>query len=454
MALRVHPADLRSAARLMSRIGEIGGVARDNPWNGMFRVLTVNGRLLLMSADATLSLGWSIPYENPDGDVLDESIEAAGFNTLAARATDGEPYEIARDGGLVLSQAGASASRPKGGTTRLRIPGRACPAFPPRALTDGPDAPGHPTLRWTVPAAPLARALAFVAPFIGSNNPEDARAVATWSTEGLLVGGSPIKAAFASGLSASRTPLSFGRRTALATAVFLEQLRGDVEVRAGGAHFSFTCPSAGHVLEVRGEPAHYPAQLLRLGDVPFESYRVDRKAFLDSVAILEVFLPTRGGLLELVVKGFNENAAIRLSTPGSHATRSSDEFPIIRSSRSPASQPEGPPVTPGGRTAETLFRAKGRLLREMLNAMTAVTLTCHFDPRNRRILLEDLPAGGGAVRSVILSVLLPGTGEEPARRSSGHGGNPDVDPGVQRAVGAAVATPPDFAAVEGERCQT
>ena len=157
-----------------------------------------------------------------------------------------------------------------------------------------------------------------------------------------------------------------------------------------GSHYSFTSTTDGHVLELRGEPAPFPMQFLRLDDTPLERYSIDRKALLNSLAILEVFLPSRGDNLEFHIRGEGEDAAIRISTPGSPATRSSDEFPIIRSARSPASQPDAP----GGRAAETLFWAKGRLMQQVLNMMGSVTITCDFDPRNRRVRLGgSAPAG-------------------------------------------------------------
>jgi hypothetical protein len=428
MALQISPAALRSAARLTSRIGEIGGVAGDNPWKGTYRVVAEGGRLRLIYTDGALTLVWSILVGGSDPDGFDEVIGAAGFDALASRAAEGNAYEIVRSEGLLLTQSGPSASCPQGGTTRLRLPRRSCPALPPRALPAGTDDPGRPTLRWTVPAAPLARALAFVAPFIGTNNPVKSRSVATWTTDGVLIGGSLKKTALVSGLPPSRTPLSFARRAAMMTAAYLERLSGDVEVRVGGAHYSFSSPSAGHVLEVRGEPAPFPAHLLKLDDAPREAYRIDRKTFQSSVAILEVLLPTRNDTLEVRIKGEGENAAIVLSTPGSPATRSTDEFPIIRSTPSSASQTAGSPIAPGVRDSETLFRANGRLLREVLNALGAVTLTCHFDPRNRRIRLEEQLPEGGAARSVLLSVLTPGKDAERDHPSSGPVGVEDAIP--------------------------
>jgi hypothetical protein len=444
MAILVSPSVLRSAARLTSRIGEIGGVAGDNPWKGAYRVAGEPGRLRLISTDGLLTLDWSMPAEGPDLDDFGAIIEASGFDALASRLADGDPYEIARGEGLVLTQSGPSPSRPQGGTSRLRLPGRAAPAHPPRSLA-GPDIPGRPSHSWTAPAEPLARALAFVAPFIGTKNPLESRSVATWTTEGVLVGGSPMKAALVSGLPRSLTPLSFGRRMALTTAAFLEQVRNDVEVRAVGSHYSFTSATDGHVLELRGEPASFPMQFLRLDDTPLERYSIDRKALLNSLAILEVFLPSRGDNLEFHIRGEGEDAAIRISTPGSPATRSSDEFPIIRSARSPASQPDAP----GRRAAETLFWAKGRLMQQVLNMMGSVTVTCDFDPRNRRVRLAEAPRPGEMVRSFNLSVLIPPEEDEPDRPSSGSDQAPAAGPGRERPTGVAVDDPLDMASERG-----
>jgi hypothetical protein len=146
--------------------------------------------------------------------------------------------------------------------------------------------------------------------------------------------------------------------------------------------------------------------------VPLESYRIDRKALLNSVAILEVVLSGCGDNLEFRVRGEGENASIRISTPGTPLTHSSDEVPIIRSGPSLASHHEGPSRPPGERPAETLFWANGRQLREVLSGLGAVTLACHFDHRNRRLILEEVPLESDPVLSVLLSVLIPRPDEQ------------------------------------------
>lgn len=445
MAIFVSPSVLRSASRLTSSIGEIGGVAGDNPWKGAYRVTGGPGRLRLISTDGVQTLEWSMPADGHELDDFEAIIEASGFDSLASRLADGSPYEIASSDGLVLTQSGASPSRPQGGTTRLRLPGRVAPAFPPRSLAVVTDIPGRPSHSWTAPAKPLGRALAFVAPFIGKKNSVESRSVATWTTEGALVGGSPIKAALVSGLPPAPIPLSFCRRTAMTTATFLEHVGGDVEVRAVGSHYSFTSSTDEHALELRGEPAPFPMQLLKLDDTPFESYRIDLKAFLNSLAILEVFLPSHGDDLEFRIKGEGENAAMLISTPGSAAVRSSDEFPILRSARSPANQPDAP----GGRVPETLFRAKGRLMQQALNMMGSVTMTCDFDPRNRRVRLAEVPRPGEMIRSFHLSVLIPREEEEPVRPSSGSVEAPAAGLGCERPMGLAIDDPPDVASEQG-----
>ncbi len=441
MAIRISPGDLKSAARLTSRIGEIGEVTRDNPWKGTYRISIESGRARLGLTDGTLTLEWAMPIEGSDLDGLDESIASAGFDALAVHLADGHPCEITSDDGLVIACSGSSPSRPERVTSRLRLPGRAGPAFPPRALSAGPDDPGRPSRRWTAPARPLSRALAFVAPFIGTKNPVESRSVATWTTEGVLVGGSPMKAALVSGLPPSLIPLSFSRRTALATAAFLEQVRGDVEVRAVGAYYSFTSAMDGHVLELRGEPAPFPMQFLGLDDTPLESCRIDRKAFLNSLAILEVFLPSRGDNLEFRIRGEGENAAIRITTPGSPATLSSDEIPIIRDLPHRASQPGRAPVAAVERTSETLFWAKGRVLQQVLNGMGAVTMTCDLDPRNLRLRLAEVPRTGEMVRSVHLRVLMPREEVERERPSSGSEEDQAAGPDCERQTAVAVDDP-------------
>lgn len=410
---------LKNAARLMSHLAETGGATSHDPRRGSYLVTAGGGRLRLTATDGTTRLEWSMPGDGLDRDEFEECIDASRFDALATRLADGGRLQVERDGGLLLAQAGASPSRPNGGTTRIRLPARAGTAFPPRILDPGPDGPAEVSPRWTVPAASLARALAFVAPFIGSKNPNLSRSVATWTPEGELVGGSMLKTVRVGGLPPSLMPLSFRRRGARVIAIFLERIAGDVEVRVGGAYCSFTGVRDGHVLEVRGEPDAFPAQYLGLDELPAESWRIDRKALLSSLEILEVFLPTGGDDFEFRVRGEGDNSAMRISTPGTEATRSSDEFAICRIADHPPGRPGPPRSVPAGEIPEASFWMHGRSVRRVLNEMRAVSITCRFDPVRRRICLTEAPRPGEIARSVYLKISRVEDGQNRDRLASG-----------------------------------
>jgi len=84
----------------------------------------------------------------------------------------------------------------------------------------------------------------------------------------------------------------------------------------------------------------------------------------------------------------------------------------------------------------------------------AVVLTCYFDPRNRRILLEEQLTAEGAARSVLLSVRLPGEDEERDGSSSGSEETPAADSSVQRPTEVVGANALDIAPVGVGRCPT
>lgn len=449
MAGLIQSEVLKAAARLTSRLAEIDRGARGDPWQGTYLISADRGRLRLVATDGTMRLEWSMPADGLDQDGWEEGVDAGRFNALASSLADGDRYEIARDGGLHLSRSGLSPSRSGVTTTRVRLPARACPPFPPRVLAVDRDGPAPTSSPRVVPAAALARALAFVAPFIRTGNPIGSRSVATWTPEGVLVGGSPRKGVLVGDLPPAPVPLSFRQWTALAAAAFLERVSGDVEVRAEGAYCSFTGIREGHVLELRGEPAPFPAHLLKLELTPRESWRIDRKAFLNSLEILEVLLPTRGANFEFRVGGDGENAAVRISTPGTPATCSNDRVAIYRDGTVLAALP-GPPPDGSACSAEgPLFWARGRPLRRALNSMTAVSIHCLFDPVRRRICLREAPRPGGIVRSFYLEISTPEGDRSRKRRGAGPAQDAGADPGCGSSVASGEGHPPDADPADG-----
>ena len=260
---------------------------------------------------------------------------------------------------------------------------------------------------------------------------------------GDLVGGSPTKAVRVVGLPSALAPLSFRRRTALVVATFLERVGGDVEVRVGGAYYSFTSTRDGHVLELRGEPAPFPVELLALDEPPLEAWRIDRKELLNCLEILAVFLPTRGDKLEFRVRGNGENSVIRISTPGTPTTRSCDEIAIFRATTPPTDRPDPPPTALVGTIPEISFWADGRLIQRVLSGMRAISITCQFDPVRRRIRLIEAPLPGEIVRSVSLAIKMPRRDDNrnhlvtnPVRIASDElGREPPEAPGIEHLTG-------------------
>jgi hypothetical protein len=250
----------------------------------------------------------------------------------------------------------------------------------------------------------LAQGLEFITRFISATNPDGARSIATWTLGGILVGGTPKRAGLVRGLPAPAVPLSFRKGTARATAAFLAQIRGDVEIRVEGARYTFTCPSAGHVLSVPQEAAHFPDYLMRFFDEECETIIVDRKAFLASVEILSVFLPTRGHSLDLRVRGVGPHASVLLSTPEAEPGRSTDEFAIIRRGGESHHVSVVPDTNAATSVPDTSFPIPSDGLREALCALEVITLDCRYNRRERRIIIEAAPVEGIGSRAVVLSV--------------------------------------------------
>ena len=264
MATRISPGDLKSAARLTSRIGEIGEVKRDNPWKGTYRISIGGGRARLGLTEGTMTLEWAIPIDGSDLDGLDESFDSAGSTRSPRVSPTAIPTRSRGVRGWSSRSPGQAPPRPQGGrpgsASQVEPPPRTLPARSPAptsrvALLTAGRPPRSP---WPVPWRSSHRSS-------GRRTPSNRAPSRPGRPRGVLVGGSPMKAALVSGLPRSLTPLSFGRRTALTTAAFLEQVRNDVEVRAVGSHYSFTSETDGHVLELRGEPAPFPMQFPQAG---------------------------------------------------------------------------------------------------------------------------------------------------------------------------------------------
>ena len=349
---------------------------------------------------------------------FDEGIESATFDALASQPAEGDPCEITRDEGIILTQAGSMMFRPQDASRNLHLPGRAGPAFPPRALTGRPDAPGRASHRWTIPADPLARALAITAPFIDAKNSNESRSVATWTAEGVLEGGSPKVMAVVKGLDRPPVPLSFTQQKAELVARFLGRLTGDVEVEVTDSLMIFSCPTAGHRFLVGRELVVFDNPIARLHGKEHEIIRVDLKTILNAIDLLGAILPTDDNRLDLRVRGRAEIASIRISTPGDESRNSRDEFTIIRSFSDPSraaggsSRPGDPcghaevsPVPSEAPIADTTFAFDRHLMRQSLNWLKCVSLTGRYYRRQSLLHLEaQVTEQRQVVRSVYLAV--------------------------------------------------
>jgi hypothetical protein len=397
--LQIKPTDLKAIGRVSGSVKDVTSTGgRKNFWNSVHRLILKDRKLKLLTNDGSIWLDWNIPVEGGGEGEFDVLLPAETFNDMAARSSEGGLYDIIRDGGTLLL---------KQGQRNLRIREESPQEYPlPEEGTN------HKT--FTVPAAPLAKALTFVAPFLDVANPSPPKTVLTWGTEGVMIGGSPKRIARVMGLPRPQHMMSFKQKNAKAVAIFLKQLEGDVKITIDDRHYTFECVNHGHKLLVLGESVQFPTAMASLEGKQTESYKIDTKTLLSGVTILATLLPAEADRLNLRFKGTTETASLRLSTIGDDTRNSTDEFPIIRKLYE----------TNGGAAVEiqnpaeasvTWIAINARIFQEVLNQMDGTTMEANYYGRHKLLYMQDEKGEDTEITRSLLVTVQPISEEEASR---------------------------------------
>lgn len=395
--LKVKPSDLKVAAKVSGGVKDVTAAgAKRHYWNSVHRLLLKDRKLTLMTNDGAIWMDWIIPIEVGGDGEFDTLVPAAQFNDMAARSAEGGLYEIRReDGVLHLIQ----------GQRNLRIREETSQLYPI------PEA-GNGQQEFIVPAAPLARALKFVAPFIDATNPTPSKSIATLDTNGVLLGGSPKRVAQVSGLPRPPFYLSFKQKNARAVAGFLGQIEGNVRVMVDDRHYIFESVQSGHKILVLGESVQFPNLLRNLVGKETESWKVDNKTILSGVQILSALLPAEADRLNLRVRGLAADASLRLSTIGDDRRNSNDEFAIIRRFWKLEAGQLVERVFETDQIPSSWIAVNCRVFQEVLGQMEGTTMDVKFYSPQKLLYLEDEKGEEGDILKSLLLTIQPITEEE------------------------------------------
>jgi hypothetical protein len=363
MSIQVRPTELKVIAKLSGQVKDTTSNTKRYTWSSLHRLVVRDGWLIFYTNDGQVFLEWAIPLDNQSDDNYEVVVPAVQFNELASKSMDGSPYYINyQDGLLELSQ----------GQRKLKIRSEPLHAYPDPASVK----PDDPT--WLIQASLLNKNLGFVTPFIDEGNAKSSLKVATWTTNGDLIGGTLQLMVRVQGLPVPLVPMNFTQRAAKALSAFLSALEGDVQITVSEKHYHFECPLCHHRLIVAKETASFREPTAR-EDAETEVFKVDGPRLLSSVSILEALLPNDINRLLFEIRGYREDAVIKVSTAMEDSKSSQDEIPIIRETAS----------TNGSSLLNTQLSVNSNFLSQALREMNGVILTMKYYNKDKLFYIED-----------------------------------------------------------------
>lgn len=329
MPLRIKSSDLNAATKLTSRIKDVKEPGdRNLYWSTVHRLVATPERLRLLTTDNDVHLDWSVELNGTDGEQFDILVPAVQVNAVVNNCSGGPLIEVRHDANvLTLSQktnvllTREALAQPSGPERVLRIK-------PEGSLASYPPLPEFTGTKWTTQADPLARALAFLAPYIDAENPGTGKAVVSWEVGGEVITGSSSAFGFVTGLSSPPVSLSLKQSYAEVVSAFLRALIGNVEIEAAGTVGTFRCPTAGHTLVVPIEERPFSSRLLYLDEADYEVIRTDCKSLLNGLKTLGALLSNGQKSLELRLSSDGGASMLYLSTPGESTLQSRDVIPL------------------------------------------------------------------------------------------------------------------------------
>jgi hypothetical protein len=393
--LQIKPTNIKDIASISGAVKDVSpGGAKKNYWNSVHRLVLKGTSLQLLTNDGSIWLTWNIPLEAGEGE-FDILIPAAQFNDVAARSAEGSLYNLTRDKGIFcLSQ----------GKRNLRLREDSPQTYPEPEKGNGAQ-------EFTVNSLVLAKALAFVSPFQDVSNPQINKTVLTWYPEGFMLGGSPRRMAKVERLPKPLKMMSFKQRNARAIAAFLRKLVGDVKITIDDRHYTFTCVTHGHQIQVMEETASFPDLIKNLEKQLTETYKIDNKTINSCVSILGTVLTTDMDRLNMRFRGKANNASLRMSTMGDDSKNSNDEFPLIR--KYWKYETELKDITEESEAADTWLSINAKVLQEAIAHMEGTYLDCHYYKKMKMLYIQDEVGNNETdiVRSILVTV-QPSTAAE------------------------------------------
>ena len=373
--MKVKPEDLRTANSIAGIKEGSAGASKKNYWNGVHKLTTKEreGKLLLKTNDGSLWLEWSIPYEDSLIEI-DSLVQEAAFDYAAKM--EGGSLEVTRANRIIHL-----------GKQQFSYPLR---EETPQQYPD-PKPEGTP-IRWTCPTATLASCLRFVAPFIDETNPNANKSVATLFTNGELKAGNPQRFAFVEGLNA-KADMSFKSRTCKAVSTFLSRIGDIVEISVYNNLYEFKDPVQGHRLAVLAETGRFMQALQDLSNRILEIDQVDRKTLYQRAVVFGGALREGIDRLNIEIKGENELASLKVSTPGEQNDIAQDEFGIYRTFPEKANEA---PEQLAERKKPIEYAMSRQALVDSLGAMDGTTITFRYCGRMTLIEDELVAEDGGA----------------------------------------------------------